>query len=360
MHQLDLWTHASQSATEPSRRAGREGGVRTASGPRSIVREVMTLDPQLSPEVHSDAALLRLRAAVATFVQQARADATRKAYTGDWNAFTAWCDAHGESALPTSPTTLALYLAQLVERGRKYSSIKRARIAIGQVHAAVGHPRPDRDPRIRVLERGIGRSIGTREVGAPPLCVGELARAVSTLQNSVRDVRDRALLLLGFGGGYRSSDLVTLDVEHVRIEDGALHVLLPRSKEDQLGRGRTTTIPASTNPALCPVRALQHWLALADYRTGPLFRVINGSQIRTRRMHPRAVTRAVQRATLRAGLAKGYSSHSLRAGLATSADARGHSPRAIQQHVGWSDARTMSRYIDPSRGDARNVVAGML
>ena len=93
-----------------------------------------------------------------------------------------------------------------------------------------------------VLERGIGRSIGTREQGAPPLCAGELARAVSMLQDSVRDTRDRALLLLGFAGGYRSSDLVTLDVEHIRFEDGAVRVFLPRSKEDQLGRGRTTVI----------------------------------------------------------------------------------------------------------------------
>lgn len=98
----------------------------------------MALDPPLAPEDPCDAELLRLQASVATFVRQARAAATRKAYTGDWNAFSAWCAAHSEMPLPTSQVTLALYLAQLAELGRKYSSIKRARIAIGQVHAAVG------------------------------------------------------------------------------------------------------------------------------------------------------------------------------------------------------------------------------
>lgn len=363
MHQLDLWTYAAPTPAPPSVHSVRAAEVRLVQRTyvsAASVAVIMNLDPQLVPEAPHAAELAQLQAAVTEFVQQARADATRKAYNFDWNSFTTWCKAHGEQALPASPATLALYLAQLAQLGRKYSSIKRARTAIGQVHAAAGLDRPDRDPRIRVLERGIGRSIGTREHGAPPLCVPELARAVATLRDSVRDVRDRALLLLGFVCGYRSSDLVTLDVEHIQLEDSALKVFLPRSKEDQLGSGRSTRIPAAENPALCPVRALQRWLELGTHQTGPLFREIRGAQIRPARMHPRAVTRAVQRATQRAGIAGGYSSHSLRAGLATSADAQGHSLRAIQQHVGWRDARTPTRYIDPSRGDARSVVVGLL
>lgn len=360
MHQLELWK-ASTPAPVPRVRRLRVVTLRSRCEPRAPASEpTVALDPVVVQEQPRDAELKRLQVVVAEFVRQARADATRKAYSYDWNAFTAWCDVHGERALPAAPATLALYLAHLVGLGRKYSSIKRARTAIGQVHVAVDVARPDRDARIRVLERGIGRTIGTREVGAPPLCAADLARAVGALRDSVRDTRDRAMLLLGFAGGYRSSDLVTLDVEHVRIDDGALHVFLPRSKEDQLGHGRTTIIPAAANTALCPVRALQRWLELGAHNTGPLFRVINGARIRALRIHPRAVTRAVQRATQRAGLEPGYSSHSLRAGLATSADAQGHSLRAIQQHVGWRDARTPTRYIDPSRTDARSVVAGLL
>jgi integrase len=361
MHQLELWTHAPAASAAASVRQVR---VATAQLQRGMSRPPsaapVQLDPRLVPELPYDPELLRLQEAVGEFVRQARADATRKAYTGDWKAFTAWCEAHGELALPASPATLAMYLAQLAQVGRKYSSIRRARTAIGQVHAAASLDRPDRDPRIRVLERGIGRSIGTREQGAAPLCAAELARAVDTLQSSMRDVRDRALLLLGFAGGYRSSDLVTLDVEHVRFIDADAHIFLPRSKEDQLARGRTTVIRAGAKVKLCPVRALQHWLELAGHRTGPLFRVINGARLRRERIHPRAVTRAVQRATKRAGIAAGYSSHSLRAGLTTSADAQGHSLRAIQEHVGWLDTRSPARYIDPRRNTAHNVVSGLL
>lgn len=175
MHQLELWTSASHAAAPRVRRARvvtAEGFHRTAT---SSDARATVLDPLLVQDAPRVAELAHLRSVVAGFVQQSRAEATRRAYNRDWDAFTAWCNAHGQQPLPATPATLALYLAKLVELGRKYSSIKRARTAIGQVHAATGVARPDRDPPIRVLERGIGRSIGTREHGAPPLCVGELA-----------------------------------------------------------------------------------------------------------------------------------------------------------------------------------------
>jgi site-specific recombinase XerD len=179
----------------------------------------------------------------------------------------------------------------------------------------------------------------------------------------VRDARDRALLLLGFACGYRASDLVTLHVEHVRFEPEAqaMDVFLARSKEDPLGRGRTTRLFLASNEALCPVRAVRAWLERSALRTGPLFPVLRGRQLETARMHPRAVSRAVQRAVQRAGVSGAYSSHSLRAGLVTSAGAQGHALKDIQHHVGWIDVRTPLRYIDPERGRAvRSLLTGVL
>jgi site-specific recombinase XerD len=359
LDQLDLW---SQASTE---REGTTAQPAHTSMPareraRSSTARVVALDPELVPDVPHDAELLRLRARVRDFVRQAKADATHKAYASDWKLFDAWCAQHGEQALPASPLLLALYLTQLAETGRKYSSIRRARTAIGQVHMAAGVPRPDRDGRIRTLERGIARTIGTRENGAKPLCVAELERAVNSLRDSARDVRDRALLLLGFAGGYRASDLAILDREHISIERGVLKVFLPRSKEDQLEKGRTTKLAARDNHALCPQRALERWLVLSPDRTGPLFRVVQGARVGRERIHPRAVSRAVQRAVKRAELVGDYSAHSLRAGLATSASAHGHALRAIQEHVGWLDARTPARYIDGVLGGAGDVLAGLL
>lgn len=331
--QLELWNAGAVQVPTASSPVRRLRVVRSAPAPAIVA----CIDPSIVVEPEFDPEFARQQARALEFVQHARAGATRKAYDSDWKLFERWCVAHGKVALPATPATLALYLTHLATAGRKYSTIRRARIAIGQVHCAANMPRPDQDRRIRTLERGIGRIIGTREKGAAPLCVAELERAVQALEHgSIRDARDRALLLLGFASGYRSSDLVTLDVDHIHIGTNELRVVLSRSKEDQLGRTRTTVIPAGTNAARCPIRALQQWLELAGHRSGPLFRVISGFKIRSERMHPRAVTRAVQRAAKRAGIAGAYSSHSLRAGLATSADAQGHSQRAIQQHVGWT------------------------
>jgi site-specific recombinase XerD len=360
MDQLDLWSHVSNSPDSPKVQRARTTTPALESTRSSTAGLLVVLDPELARELHQDPELMRLQTRAQEFAQQARAGATRKAYSNDWRLFDAWCTQYGEQPLPASTATLALYLTQLAELGRKYSSIRRARTAIGQVHAAAGLPRPDRDPRIRVLERGIGRSIGTREQGARPLCVAELERAVNALRDSARDVRDRALLLLGFAGGYRASDLAILDREHISIEGSVLKVFLRRSKEDQLGKGRTTKFRGRANPALCPLRALEQWLTLSPDPTGPLFRVVQGARIEHERIHPRAVSRAVQRAAKRAKLVGEYSAHSLRSGFATSASAHGHTLRAIQEHVGWRDDRTPNRYIDGVLGGAGDVLAGVL
>jgi site-specific recombinase XerD len=362
--QLELWQIAGQAvapAHAPRLRSKVARHAPVVAAREAVTVAVARIDPALMLESQSDPELARLQARALEFVQESKARTTRKAYSNDWKLFEIWCHAHGQVALPATPATLALYLTHLASCGRKYSTIRRARIAIGQIHCAAHLPRPDQDRRIRVLERGIGRTIGTREQGASPLCVAELERAVNTLnRGSLRDTRDRALLLLGFACGYRASDLVTLDAEHVHVEGDALRVFLPRSKEDQLARGRTTIIPAGAHKTLCPVAAVQGWLERAQLSAGPLFRAINGHKLCAERMHPRAVSRAVQRAVKRAGVTGAYSSHSLRAGLATSADAHGHSLRAIQQHVGWLDARTPARYIDSQRGSARHILSGLL
>jgi integrase len=355
--QLELWSPSLQPASHAPPAPRR--GARAASQAPTVVA-AGSIDTLLSVELLADPELKRLQAGAVDFVREARAHATRKAYASDWKFFESWCVSHNQVALPASPATLALYLTHLAQSGRKYSSIRRVRSAIGQVHSASNVGRPDRDGRIRTLERGIGKVIGTREQGAPALGVPELRRAVGALQDSLRDVHDRALLLLGFAGGYRASDLVILEIQHVRFEADGLHVFLPRSKEDQLGRGRTKRIPIAADPALCAARALQRWLELAGLRSGPLFPSIRGSRIEAARMHPRAVSRALQRAVRRAGLDGKYSSHSLRAGLATAADAQGHELRDIQAHVGWRDVRTAVRYIRPSDRASRSVLSGLL
>lgn len=304
-----------------------------------------------------------LDAKMEQYLRDARAERTLSAYRSDWEAFERWCAGAGELALPASTRTLARYLTHLAELGRKPGTIRRARIAVGQAHALVGAPRPDRDGRIRTLERGIGRRLGTREQGAAPLLVEDLERlvAASRAGDAPRDCRDRALLLIGFAAAYRAADLAALNVEHTFFDDLGVRILLPHSKEDQLRAGQWTRIPFATRSELCPVRALKAWIARAGRPQGPLFRVVRGAVIEAERISTRAVARTVQRLARRVGLQGDYSAHSLRAGLATSAYAHGALEREIQAHGRWKDRRSLDRYIHVTAVPGRpNVAACVL
>jgi site-specific recombinase XerD len=349
--QLQLWTQA--LAGDQSARA-----ARSTRDPRAVRNGIALVRPALVPpaEVDLDEAALR-------YLRASRADRTRTAYDGDWNRFAAWCGSRGAHALPATVATLACYLAHLAEHGKKASTIRRARVAIGMMHGHLGLPRPDRDDRIRALERGIGRVHGAREEGAKPLLVEDLERLIGALGHSARDDRDRALLLVGFAGAFRASELVVLDVEHIAVSAAAMYVYLPRSKEDQLSSGCTITIPRAADTGLCPVLALERWLLRADARSGPLFRLTHrhGDGVALTRITPRVVSRALERAAARAGIPAEYSAHSLRSGLATSAYANGACDREIQLHGRWKNLHSLSRYIQPAAVRGRNhVLEGVL
>jgi integrase len=228
----------------------------------------------------------------------------------DWDAFERWCRELGLSEMPASVDTLRCYLAHLVGQGLKASTIRRARCSIGLRHEERGHPRPDQTCQTRRVERGIARIHGAREVGATPVLAPELAKLVENLDDSARALRDRAFLLLGFAGGFRASELVAMRVENLAFEEDGLVVFVPRSKQDQVGRGKHTAVPRGVSSATCPVVALERWLErVGRPREGVLFRRIDGDQVRGLPMGERAASRAVQRAVARAGLVGKYSSH---------------------------------------------------
>jgi len=302
-----------------------------------------------------------LATAAAHYVEQAHADNTRRAYQGDWRAFETWCSVHSLQALPASSQTLELYLTHLARRGLKASTIRRARIAIGLAHGHADEARPDKHARIRALERGIGRVHGAREEGAVPLLDHQIEKVVAVLGRSPHDERDRALILLGFAGGFRASELAGLQMEDLTFGGSGLFVDVRRSKADQLALGVRTEIRLGKTAATCPVRALETWIARVGRPSGPLFRVVRGTIIEHERIHPRAVTRAVQRAVVKAKLERDYSAHSLRSGMATSAHARGATRQEIQQQGRWKALLSVDRYIHEDLAAARpNIAAGLL
>jgi site-specific recombinase XerD len=338
--QLELWTKI----------AAADGGGPALHliSPTALRDSTALSTPRLfaQPAHEPSAALLELDARAQFFFDCARATSTRTAYARDFAAFERWCSLQRLSPLPATSATLARYLTHLVEGGRKVSTVRRARIAIGVAHADAGLARPDKDSRIRTLERGMGRVYGTRECSASPLVIEMLEPIVETLSTSARADRDRVMLLLGFAGAFRSGELVALRIEDFTWHGRGMTVSIARSKEDPLAAGDEVEIGFAQKPELCAVRAVQRWITRVGEARGPLLRRVLGEHVTDNPMRARAVSRTVQHHATRVGLRGDYSSHSLRAGFATSAYARGLHPLEIQRHGRWHDARSLARYID--------------
>ncbi len=280
------------------------------------------------------------------YIDGAQAPATRRAYRADWRDFLAWCDARGLVALPAEPATVALYVSDLAPR-RKYATIQRRISAISQAHQAAQFESPTHNLIVRKALAGIRRTHGSAQEGKRAAITDDLRRMVATLEDDMAGLRDRALLLVGFAGAFRRSELVSLDVADVAFERGGLVVTLRRSKTDQAGAGTRKGVPYGGNPDTCPVRAVQDWLAAAGIAAGPIFRPVDRhGNVSTRRLSDRAVAEVVKRCAAAAGLdPAAYSGHSLRAGLATAAAQAGVSERAIMAQTGHTSVTMVRRYI---------------
>lgn len=291
--------------------------------------------------------LTALAAEAAAYAAQARAAATLRAYRADWRDFAAWCQERQTSALPAAPDTVALYITDLA-RTRAVSTIRRRLASIAQAHRAQGLESPTGAPVVRQVLRGIRRAKGVapRQKAAADLAV--IRAMVATLDESLQGLRDRAILLLGFAGAFRRSELARLTVADLEFVSEGVIVTLRRSKTDQEGAGAVKGIPYGANPATCPVRALRAWLDASGITAGPLFRSVwkGGRRLRPRALPDRAIAEVVKRAAAAAGYDPArFSGHSLRAGLATAAAAAGVEERAIMEQTGHTTTRTVRRYI---------------
>jgi site-specific recombinase XerD len=327
-------------------------------------RTVRAADRDVNTDAKPEAAELAgtdLDQRVHAYTDAAHADNTKRAYRSDWTAFGVWCQERGECAMPASSSTLARYLASLADSGKKASTIRRARIAVGLAHAWGGAQRPDKDIAIRTVERGIARAHGDREEGADALLAADLPKLMHAFRGGPHDERDRAVVLLGFAGAFRASELVGLNVEQLEFHSGGLRIFVARSKEDQTAKGAFVDVPHGDHAVTCPVRAVSAWITRVGRPTGPLFRVVRGTVVEHQRMHVGAVSRALQRAVARAGLKGDYSAHSLRRGLVTSAHMAGHSLEAIQRHGRWQHRRSLGRYLELAPiYEADNPVRGLV
>ena len=279
------------------------------------------------------------------FARQAKAESTRRAYASDWADFAGWCRASGKVALPADPETVTLYVTALAD-SRKVATLHRRIAAISQAHQFAGHGSPTGHVVVRTVMAGIRRAKGTAQVGKRPILTEDLRLLIAQLPDTAAGRRDRALLLLGFAGGFRRSELVSLNLADLAFTREGLVVTLRRSKTDPEGQGREIGIPYGSSPATCPVRATRAWADVMG-QEGPLFRPINRhGQVLNRRLTDKSVALVVKRWARAAGLeSAGVAGHSLRAGLATSAAAAGVPERAIMAQTGHRSLTTLRKYI---------------
>ena len=234
----------------------------------------MTMTAALPPgEVSAN--LADLAAQARAYVAAGRAESTRRAYGHDWDRYARWCASQGLQALPTAPESLALYLSHLARQGRKVAGIQRAVAAISQAHKAAGHESPRNAAVVKAVLAGIRRTHGVAQAQKAALSVAELRQMSRALPDNLAGLRDRAVLLVGFAGAFRRSELVALDVGDLTFTDDGVEALLRRSKTDQEAAGRKIGIPFGSDPLTCPVRALKRWLATAGVESGAVFRAVN-------------------------------------------------------------------------------------
>lgn len=281
-----------------------------------------------------------------TYVEQAKAPNTRRAYRSDWQHFATWCAAHGLVSLPATPQTVALYLADGAQH-YAVATLQRRLAAISQAHQAGRFENPATSIAAREVMKGIRRSLGTAQAQKSPVLTEDLQRMLDRLPAGLAGARDRVLLLLGFAGAFRRSELVALDVADVRISRAGLTITIRRSKTDQEGAGRTIGITPGANKTTCPVRAYQAWLKASGIIDGPIFRPLTkAGTLRMQRLSDKAVALIVKRHAESAGLDPDlFAGHSLRAGLATQAAINGASEHEITKKTGHKSQAMLQRYI---------------
>jgi len=283
---------------------------------------------------------------VREYIRASKAENTLHGYQSDWRAFCGWCEGQNVPALPASPEAIASYVAECAGR-LKVGSIQRKLNAIAEAHKAMGLNSPTHDAIVVNTMKGIRRTMGTAAAQKAPALIEDIRAMVEATVAGTIGLRDRALILLGFAGAFRRSELVALDIEDCVFSKEGLTVTLRRSKTDQEGTGRKVGIPYGSNPETCPVRTLQSWTEQAGVTAGPLFRSLNRhGQVQPGRLSGIDVSRVVKKLAKRAGLDSAkFAGHSLRAGHATTAAIAGASERSIMNQTGHRSVQMVRRYI---------------
>ena len=271
-------------------------------------------------------------------LRNSKSENTLRAYQSDYNDFLLFCSKNGFQAMPTQPKILALYITHLSSYS-KYSTLKRRLASISILHKTKGHYIDTKHPIIMENLMGIKRTNGSNQKGKKPLLINDLKILINAIHQSnekdKRKIRDKALVLIGFSGGFRRSELVDIEYEDLEFVSEGVKIFVKRSKTDQSGEGMIKAIPYFDNENFCAVKSLNKWIVEAELKEGKIFDISDKS-----------VALIVKKYANYAGLdAHRYAGHSLRSGFATSTAETGAEERNIMAMTGHKSTEMVRRYI---------------
>ena len=284
-------------------------------------------------------------------LQSSKANNTLRAYKSDFNDFGLFCVKNGFKSFPSDPKVVSLYLTYLSSRDAKMSTLKRRLVSIGVIHKLKGHYLDTKHPSIIENIMGIKRRKGSIQLSKKPILINDLKELINAIdkqkKEEIKKFRDRSIILIGFSGGFRRNEIVSLDYEDLDFVTEGLKINLRRSKTDQFGEGFKKALPYFDNSQYCPVVSLKKWIEVSKITSGPVFRrFTKGSRLSNNRLTDQTVALLIKEYLKLAGIdSKNYSGHSLRSGFATSAAESGAEERNIMAMTGHKSTEMVRRYI---------------
>ena len=284
-------------------------------------------------------------------LRSSKANNTIRAYKSDFKDFGAFCVMNGFKSLPTEPKIVSLYITHLSIKDAKISTLRRRLVSIGVIHKLKGHYLDTKHPIIIENLMGIKRKKGNFQRGKKPILINQLKAIVDVIDNEkteeIKRIRNKTIILIGFGGGFRRAELVSIDFEDLEFVPEGVKIIVRKSKTDQFGEGMIKGLPYFSNETYCPVRHLKKWLGLSSIKSGPIFRRFSKSfKLSENRLTDQSVALLIKNYLSLAGIEnKNYSGHSLRSGFATVTAESGADERSIMTMTGHKTTQMVRRYI---------------
>ena len=294
--------------------------------------------------------LKSLHEATLNNLKSSKSHNTLRAYKSDFKDFGAFCAKHGLNSLPTEPKIVSLYLTHL-SKNSKISTLRRRLVSISMVHKLKGHYLDSKHPIIIENLMGIRRAKGSIQKGKKPLLINHLKLIINVINdknnNEIKKFRDKSIILIGFGGGFRRTELISINHEDLEFVTEGLKITIRKSKTDQFGEGMIKGLPYFANEKYCPVVNLKKWLEISKIKSGPIFRRLSkGPFLTENRLTDQSVVLLIKKYLNLAGIEnQNFSGHSLRSGFATAAAESGADERSIMAMTGHKTTQMVRRYI---------------